>query len=389
MPKGRVERVERLNGRSAPLRVCFTLVAVLLSALLSANLRKEFQALEKGYEQGKLSEVAAQMLNLRASSDEEKALMLYLSAMLKVKRADTLMQLQQAIEKYPSTHYGQLSMLHKAKLHILEREAAQARSLLARMSSTRISQRYYWLAVCAEMTDDPTAVISNVELYLRVNPGGEFLEEGYFLMAEAYMEQKKFQSAATTLGKLAAVPGYPTDAQYFHYLSGYAYHQAGDWQEALSHYQRGIQVSRYTQIAYQIEDRLFELKDTYKSKIDLSFLFPYSDLDLPEDIETPGDTPPIPLKEVETPADDQPLRANTKPESGLYVQTGRFGVEANARSVAYRVRQLKLPAGYFEDKSNKSVPWVTFSGPYKNSDEQQKALDLLKQSGVDCFAVRY
>lgn len=367
--------------------ICF--IAGWMSGGLFANLRKEFQALEKGYEQGRLNEVAAQMLNLRASSDEEKALMLYLSAMLKPKRADSLMQLQQAIEKYPATHYGQLSMLYKAKIHILEREPAQAKTLLNRINSTRISERFYWLAVCAEMSDDPAGMISNSEAYLRLEPNGEYVEDCHFLIADAYMEQKKFQSAISTLGKLGALPGYPTDAQYFHYLTGYAQQQAGNWQEALSSYRKSIEVSRYSQIAYQTEDRLFELKQTHGSKIDLSFLYPYTELDIPIAIEKPADQPQPPLKEVENPPADLPLRVNGKPSGGLYVQTGRFGQEANARSVAYRVRQLSLPSGYFEDRGNKSVPWVTFSGPFKSKDEQSKALDLLKSSKIDCFAVSY
>jgi len=371
------------------LRIGLTLGFLLLAAVLSASLRKEFQAVEAAYQQGKLNEVAAQMLNLRASSDDEKALILYLTAVMKPKRADTLMHLQQAIEKFPSTHYGQLSMLHKAKLHILERETAQAKTLLAKIDSADIPERYYWLAVCSEMTDDWAAAISNAETYLRLEPRGVRLEDCYFLMAEAYTGQKKYQSATATLAQLAAIPGYPTDTQYYHYLNGYAFQLAGNWQEALSHYSRGIQITRYTQIAYQIEDRLFELKHTHGSKIDLGFLFPYNDLDIPVETEQVAEPVPTPLKEVETPPVDQPLRFSGKPNAGLYVQTGRFGVEANARSVAYRVRQLDLPAGYYEDKGNKSVPWVTFSGPYKNSEQQKKALELLRNNAIDCFAVRY
>lgn len=377
------------SNAKTSLRFSLTLGLLLFITALSANLRKEFQAVEKAYQQGKLNEAAAQMLNLRASTDEEKALILYLTAVLKPKRADTLMHLQQAIEKYPSAYYGQLSMLHKAKLHILEREIAQAKNLLLKITSAQIAERYYWLAVCGEMSDDWAAAIANSETYLRLEPGGERLEDCYFLMAEAYIGQKKYQSATAILAQLAAIKGYPTDVQYYHYLNGYAFQLAGNWQEALSHYSQGIQVTRYTQLAYQIEDRLFELKHKHGSKIDLGFLFPYSDLDIPVETVTPAESEPAPLKELAPPAADLPLRLSAKPSSGLYVQTGRFGVEANARSVAYRVRQLSLPSGYYEDKSNKHVPWVTFSGPYTNSDQQKKALELLKSNDIDCFSVRY
>ncbi|MCB5229534.1 MAG: hypothetical protein GX122_08190 [Candidatus Cloacimonetes bacterium] len=365
-----------------------TLGLILISVALCGTLRKEFQALERAWEQGRINEAASQIASLKPKSDNEKALLQFITACLNPDRESCLFGYQSAIDQYPNTHYGQMSMLYRAKIHILEREHAQAKQLLNRINSAKIPQRFYWLAVCAEQIDDYAATITNAESYLRLEPRGQYSEECQYLITHAYLGQNKTQSAISTLNKLNAQSGYPTDRQYFHYLLGTAYQKAGNWQEALSQFKTGIEISRYSQLAYQMEDRLFELKQSHGSKVNLSFLFPYTDLHIAvEDTQVNQPLPPPVLQNTQ-PA-DTPLRSSTKPSSGLYVQTGRFGVEANARSIAYRIRQLKLPAGYYEDKSNKSVPWVSFCGPFANTEEQKSAMAYLKENNIDCFATRY
>lgn len=367
--------------------LAFVLLA-LFGTSLHANLRKNFQALESSYEQGKINEIASQISTLKPSSNEEKAFVLFLRAMVENKSSQVSSgYLQQAISNYPNTKYGQLCMLQQAKLHVLQRQTGQAKTLLNKITSSQLSERYYWLAVCEDMADRPSAVISHAENYQRLQPRGEYLEESYYLIANAYIGQNKYQSAASTLTKLGAIKGYPTDAQYFHYLLGYSYHMAGNWQDALSNYQKGIQITRYSQVAHLIEDQIFELKAKYGSKVDLSFLYPFKKLDILEQVDS--ETPKQEVVEIETPPADAPLKITGKPGSGLYLQTGRFGVEANARSIAHRIRSLKLPSGYYEDRSRKDVPWVTFSGPFKNADEQEQALKLLKDNQIDCFKTRH
>ena len=367
--------------------LAFVLLA-LVSTSLHANMRKNFKALETSYERGRINEIASQISTLKPSSNEEKAFVLFLRAMVENKSSQVSSNyLQQAISSYPNTKYGQLCMLQQAKLFVLERRAEEAKTMLDKINSSQIPERYYWLAVCEEMADRPSSVISNAENYQRLQSRGEYLEESYYLIVNAYMGQGKFQSAISTLSKLAAIKGYPTDAQYFHYLLGLAYQRAGNWQEALSNYQQGMEITRYSQVAYMIEDQIFELKAKHGSKVDLSFLYPYQKLEILE-AETSEETEQQ-VVEIETPPADTPLKLTGKPGRGLYLQTGRFGVEANARSIAHRIRGLKLPSGYYEDRSRKDVPWVTFSGPFKTAAEQDQALNILKENQIDCFKIRH
>lgn len=377
-----------LGTKFAYSEVLLFVLLALVSTSLHANLRKDYQALETSYKQGKINEIASLLPSLKPASNEEKAFVLFLRAMVESKSSHISGgYLQQAISNYPKTLYGQLSMLQQAKLYILERKTGQAKTLLEKITLSQISERYYWLAVCEEMADKPASIISNAENYQRLEPQGEYLEESYYLIANAYLDQNKYQSSISTLNKLATIQGFPSDAQYFHYLLASSHHKAGNWQEALSNYQKGMQLTRYSQIAYQIEDQLFELKQQYGSRVDLSFLYPYQSLDIQEPIVP--DTPKQEIKEIDTPPTDAPLKLGSRPISGLYLQTGRFGVEANARSIAHRIRSLNLPSGYFEDKSKKDVPWVTFSGPFKTADEQEQALKTLKENQIDCFKTRY
>lgn len=359
------------------------LMMLLLSSALSAKLSREFSAMAASFEKGKIDDVAAQMLSARPGNDEERSLLLYLTAMLKKSRAEQVAVLEQNIAKYPTAMYTQWSLLELGRIHILERETAKAKTALQKITSTDIMERFYWLAICAEMSDDTNAMISNSENYLRLAPNGTYWEDAHYLMVDAYISQSKYQSAISTLNKIKARSGYPTDQQYFHYLLGLCHQKSGNYTESIGSYRKGLELDKYSQLAYLIEDNMFEIKRLHGSKVDLSFLFPYSELDIPAEIIP--ETPVVIIPVIETPIPDTPLKLGAKPKQGIYLQLGKFSVEANAGSLANKIRQLKLPAAYFED--NKS--FVSVCGPFKNNAEAEQAKQALKNNNYDSFIVTY
>jgi tetratricopeptide (TPR) repeat protein len=367
--------------RSLPLLLALAVAFQAFPTASAASLRKEFTTLEEQYRKGELDDLAEGLLGAKPNNDDERALVLYLNAMLKVKESDALALLQQAGTKYPATLYGQTSILEQAKILILIRQAAGAKILLAGINSASLLERYYWLGVCAEMLDDTAGVINHAENYLRLDPRGEYSEQAHFLLAEAYLAQGKHQSAVSTLNRVPE----PKHRQYYLYLLGLAYQKAGNYNEALSNYKRGIELDKYSQIAFQIEDQLFELQKTHGSRVDLSFLYPYEELDLPiatgDSVSTTPATPP--------PSLGLPLKLGAKPSQGIYVQAGRFSVEANASSLSDTIRRLNLSSNYFEDKGNKSMPWVVVSGPYPTKGEADSARSLLLGNDIDCFITTY
>lgn len=87
-----------------PLRISiFLLLALLPLAAFAVDFRKEFQALEDLWLKGKLAELPGQLYKSAPKNDEERALQTYLSAMLKQGKDDTLVLLNQAADRYPST----------------------------------------------------------------------------------------------------------------------------------------------------------------------------------------------------------------------------------------------------------------------------------------------
>ncbi len=370
------------------LLIAIAMAVIMLSLPALSNavpLGSEFQNMETLFKKGNLDELASQVYSAKPQTDEERSLQTYLSAMLKTKRADSTTLLQQAIDRFPNTHYGQLSALERAKIHLLEREVTPAKALLMKINAPNILERYYWLAVCADIQDDSPTTISNIDTYLRLEPMGEYLEEAYFLLASAYEKQNKLQSAISTLNKLGSLTSHPRNAQYFHYQLGRLYFKAENPSESLQQFKTGFEINKNSQIAFQIEDEFFALKSKYGSKIDLSFLYPYPELDLPQITgECPVIEPPKP--QIDATA---PMRLAAKPSGGYFVQAGRFGVEANANKLSYEIRQKNVLASYFEDKSNKSTPWVVISGPYPSKSEAETARQTLINNSIDCFITRF
>ncbi len=348
---------------------------LLMPAALDAKLGKAFTALEDTYNRGNMDALTAQMVSVKPTNDDERALIEYYNAMKEARGSQELM-LNQIINKYPKTLYGYKSRLELAKIHILEREYAKAKDQLQKITSPEIMERYYWLAVCADALDEQDSAIANAENYLRNDPAGSYREECTFLICESYISRNQFQSALSTLNKLQN----PQDQQYYEYLAGYCHQMLKNPTEAVKHYKAAIEVDPNGQFAYTAEDRLFELKQSYGSKVDLSFLFPYPALDIP--LELVQEPPSIVIPVVRNPIPDTPLKLNAKPTQGKYIQAGCFKVEANASSHAYSIRKLNLPAHYYYDKKK---DWVVISGPYEKDAEQ--ALSEMKAAGIDCFIV--
>jgi tetratricopeptide (TPR) repeat protein len=363
------------------LLLLLTFSAALLPAV---EFRSEFRALEEAYNSGNLSRLPALLSESTAKNDEERALLSYLSAMLAKDSESAARLLQQTIDRYPSTYYGQMGMLERARIHIVERQIPQAQSLLQRINSTGIMERFYWLGYCSEASDRFDEAIAHCENYLRLDPRGRYLENAYYLIAGAYQCQKKYQSALSTLEKLRAIDGYPRNEQYFYYLQGCLYKLAGNSAEALQSLKHGFELNRKSPLAFEIEDELFRLRDKYGASIDLTFMYPYTQLDIPELEADTLATGPVAAFDPSKPA-----KLDAKPTGGYFVQVGRFSSETNAGKRTTEVRNLNLTASYFQDKGNKDTPWVVVIGPYTIQSEADRVRQILAQNSIDCFITRF
>lgn len=347
-------------------------------------LSDDFAALEELFDKGSLSELTEKLYSAKAINDEERALKTYLSAMLRKEREDTINLLQQGIDRFPKTHYGQMAMLERAKIHILLRETDEAKALLDRIASTEIRERYYWLGVCADESADHSQTINYCENYLRLDPQGEYVEEAHYLIAGAYEGQKKYRSAISTLGKLKAIEGYPSNEQHYYYRLGTLHKLAENPAEAIRVFRQGFELDRNSETAFLIEDGIFELKAKFGSRVDVSFLYPYTKMDLPsipdQCVPAPHPGPPADLS--------SPVKLREKPTGGYFVQAGRFSVEDNASRLSASIRDLNLAACYFEDTSKPDNPWVVVCGPFTRTDADAARQTLLN-NGIECFITRF
>ncbi len=363
--------------------LCLILLLTLLCLPHSApGLSQDFEQLESLYKRGALDELPASLNSAKPKTDEEQALALYLAATLKLSSKDAIPLLQQGLEKYPATLYGQRCMLERAKIHLLERQIDPAQALLQKINHPALWERFFWLSLCAEARDDADATIAHAENYLRLEPSGAHIEDAYYLIAGAYQKLSKFQSAIATLNKLSSLPDYPRREQYFHYFLGTLHRQANELADAVRNYKLGFELNRNSPLALQIEDALLELKARHPNLVDLNFLYPYSELaiTLPDSLGTIPDKDPV---------DTTPVKLQAKPGGGYFVQAGRFGVETNANQLALQLREFRLLAHYYEDKANKATPWVVVSGPYSTRDEADAARQLLLSRSIDSFITRF
>ncbi|MCB5276602.1 MAG: SPOR domain-containing protein [Candidatus Cloacimonadaceae bacterium] len=377
------------------LRVFLSLL--LLSAIsLGAQIRKDFRNLEKLFDEGKISELQRELTTLKPNKDDERALMLYYDAMLSTGKSDALSKFNTCVEQYPKTLHGQLAMLEAAKIHILEREMQKAGSLLRRINSPDIVERFYWSAVVFYWLDDYSAAIANAENYIRLSPKGKEVEPAHYLVVESYLNQRKYQSAISSLSKIRHIKAY--DRQYYHYKLGMVYELNSNAKEALKAYREGYELDKYSQVAFNIEERLFAMRGRAPS-LDLSFLYPYTPLDIPVEIasdsldteldagtevtEEPNlpDLPPI--------GDFLPVKLIAKPLKGFFLQAGRFSVETNAERLCHTIREMKVPASYYEDKAQGKTTWVVLAGPFSNREQTDGAKARLINREINSFIVQY
>lgn len=376
------------------MRKYLLIICLFASFSLSAQIRREILDIEKQFDRGKFDEVTDLLSKQKPSNDEERALLGHVSAAMMHKKSEALRSFIGNADRYPKTLHGQKSMLEAAKLYVLERDVDAALAQLRKISSTQLPDRLYWMAVCAFWQDNFTNAISHAEEYLKLVPSGVHAESALYIVVDSYLEQKKYYSALTTLNKISKIKD--RDEQYLQYMIGYANELSGKNTDALQAYKAGYDLNKYSQIAFNIEERLFVMRSRNPS-IDIGFLYPYTPLDIAVTPSTPDSanaivqsnpiTPPTPsISPVNA---DLPTKVKEKPKNGLYLQAGRFSVEINASKLVVSMREMQIPAVYYEDRSKTSTTWVVLAGPFIHRDDADTARKTLSAKEINSFVIQF
>ena len=224
-----ISTVKRLK----PFPILILMVLSLLALpLWGVEFSKEMKALESMFWEGDLEELPAKLLRSKPKGDEELALQSYLNAMLQTSQKDTRTLLTQTMQRYPSTLYGQKSMIEMAKLLIFERKYADAEKQLNEINNFELVERHYWLAYCSQALDRHEEAVNRAKEYLRRQSGGKYVEDTYYLIATARQNQRKYADGIQALEDLRAIHGLPRSKQYYHYLLGRLHHLSGNWSKA-------------------------------------------------------------------------------------------------------------------------------------------------------------
>ncbi len=369
---------------------------LLFAVALSAQIRGDYKKIPQIYQSGDLQELSKKLERLSPKRDEEHALVLYYKAMLKSSNQEALDLFNSASQSFPRTQYGQLSMLEAAKIHILERDIPAAQALLRKISSAEVIERFYWLAVTFYWMDDYSSAIANAENYIRLADDGRRAETALHLIADAYIAQKKYLSAISSLDKIKKLEDY--DQQYLKFKEGYAQEFLGNDTQALQAYRQAYELDEYSQVAFDVEERLFALRSR-KPSVDLSFLYPYTPLELKEKpplcpadpaSPAPSDSTAVINLPALSPVDkSMPIKLLIKPARGSYLQAGRFSVEANAERLVKSIREMKVPASYYEDESQENKSWVVLAGPFEDRQQTDQSRMILSDNEIHSFVVRY
>ncbi len=379
------------------------IVVILLICLNLAYpaLRKEFRDLDQLYELGKLNEISEAIASLKPANDDERACIAFFNARLKLTTSEVIQAFNWLIEKFPANEYAHLARLELGKIYILERRVDLAQALLRKITSSSLMERFYWLALCDWWLDDYPTAISNAESYLRMDSKGSYVENAHYLIAESYLEQKKAYSALTTLEKLQNLKLSDLDEQYLFYRQGYAYEVSDKLVDAIASYRKGYELNKYSQVAYLIEDRLFDLRARSRS-IDISFLYPYSLLQIAianDEAVAQSSNPPlqqngqIPVPQISPGSDpvnlNLPVKIKTKPTEGYWLQAGRFSQESNANKLVVNIRLMNIPAVYYEDISRGKKTWVVLSGPFSDKTAAEISKKSLSDKDISSFITQY
>jgi tetratricopeptide (TPR) repeat protein len=380
-----------MNRKFAPQLT--TLIAVCIVFVQLNALRPDFQSIISSYEKGELERCGNLINKSQPESPEESSVVLYFKAMLSTEVDSVRNHFQSLISTYPQTPYGQQAMLDLGCLSLLDREYSKALEFFNSITDPGLTEKHYWIANTYLQKGDYSNAINSGNQFIRLNRTSSRLEDTYFLVTDAYISLNQFNNAITTLKKLLSQPDQIHDEQYLRYRYGYAAEMLGYRAEAISQYRQGYEINRFSQLAYLIEDRLFEMYAGPGPSIDLSFLYPHSELPPPDivlaeankanktiETENPDSTGIIKPEDNKIPADST--------QSGLYLQAGRFSVQANADRLGERIGKLGQPTRVLKSTQFRDISWLVIVGPYQTQLNAVSAKQLLMENEIESFIIQ-
>ena len=261
--------------------------------------------------------------------------------------------------------FGQLSLLELAKYSFFKRDYENAVSFLKKIYNQKISDKQYWLAKSYLKLGKYQLSIISSQVFIAESEDNVEIENAYFLIAEAYLQQKMYKRAFNTLESLRTSKYINNNIPLLHYKMGICKEQQGKFEQALMFYKKLKQDFPYHQYCYLAEDRIYNLKKDDKLEIDLT--------------------------EINTFRKEEPIeesKAATGEDLKIYLQVGAFGSEDRAEKLGKKIKVIGYKYIVFSKIRNNSKLYIVAAGPFDENDNLKKVIQKLKKNDIDSYVIK-
>jgi len=268
-------------------------------------------------------------------------------------------------EESNNSFYGQSSLLELAKLDFFKREYTSAISFLKKIHDQKILDKQYWLAKSYLKLGKYQLSIISSQIFIAESEDSEKIEIAYFLIAEAYIQQKMYKRAFNTLESLRTSKYIKNNIPLLHYKMGICKEKQGKFEQSLMFYKKLKQDFPYHQYCYLAEDRIYNLGKDEKVEIDLS--------------------------QINTFRQEEPVeesKAATGEDLKIYLQIGAFGSEDRAEKLGKKVKVIGYDYIVFSKIKSNSKLFIVAAGPFDENDDLKKAIQKLKQNDLDSYVIK-
>lgn len=261
--------------------------------------------------------------------------------------------------------FGQLSLLELAKYNFFKRDYKNAVSLLKKIYHQEISDKQYWLAKSYLKLGRYQLSIVSSQIFIAESNDNVQIENAYFLIAEAYLQQRMYKRAFNTLESLRTSKYINNNIPLLHYKMGICKEQQGIFEQSLMFYKKLKQDFPYHQYCYLAEDRIYKLKKNDNLDIDISKINTFR-------------------KEEPVEETNAAIGADLK----IYLQVGAFGSEDRAKKLGKKVKVIGCKYIIFSKIKNNSKLFVVAAGPFDENDNLKKAMQKLKKNDIDSYVIK-
>ena len=272
---------------------------------------------------------------------------------------------ERAYEEDHDSLYGQKSLLELAKLNFFKRDYKNAISLLKKIYHKDILDKQYWLAKSYLKLEKYQLSIISSQIFIAESEDNVEIENAYFLIAEAYLQQKMYKRAFNTLESLRTSKYINNNIPLLHYKMGICKEQQGKFEQALMFYKKLKQDFPYHQCCYLAEDRIYNLKKNDKLEIDLTEINTFRKEESVEE-----------------------TKAATGEDLKIYLQVGAFGSEDRAEKLGKKVKIIGYKYVVFSKIKNSSKLYIVAAGPFDEKDNLKKVMQKLKKNDIDSYVIK-